>query len=83
MCAYTHHIFYFMILLLLLYVKSLLGPEEPGFFHGLNPGPARQRFDLTFKNSSRTFHEAHVNFYCFVPPSFEMIIILLRQERGL
>ena len=46
-------------------------------------GPARQRFDLTFKNSSRTFHEVHVNFYGFLPPSFEMIIILLQQERGL
>ena len=43
-------------------------------------GPARQRFDLTFKNSSRTFHEVHVNFYGFCSPSFGLHIILLLQE---
>ena len=43
-------------------------------------GPARQRFDLTFKNSSPTFHEVHVNFYGFVSPSFGLHIILLLQE---
>jgi hypothetical protein len=46
-------------------------------------GPARQRFDLTFKNSSPTFHEVHVNVYGFLPPSFEIIIILFQQERSL
>ena len=46
-------------------------------------GPARQRFDLTFKNSSPTFHEVCVNFYVFCSPSFSKIITLFQQERSL
>ncbi len=77
MFAYTHHIFVYLIShykILLLYVKSLLGPKKTGNFftrtnnhRGLEmfclSGPARQRFDLTFKKSSPTFHEVHVNVY--------------------
>ena len=97
MFAYTHHIFVYFISyykILLLYVKSLLGPRKTGnsftrtnCHRGLEmfclSGPARQRFDLTFKNSSRTFHEVRGNFYSFRSPSRSKIIILLQQDRGL
>ena len=97
MFAYTRHIFVYFISyykILLLYVKSLLGQRKTGnsftrtnCHRGLDmfclSGPARQRFDLTFKNSSPTFHEVCVNFYGFCSPTCSKIVTLFRQERTL
>ncbi len=102
MFAYTHHIFVYvmshykiLLLLLLLYVTSMLGPPgktgklftRNNRHRGLEmvclSGPARQRFDLTFKNSNLTFHEVHVNFYGFVSPSFGLHIILFLHALAL
>ena len=39
-------------------------------------GPARQRFDLTYKSSSSTFHEVPVDFYGLLVFSFGLHIVL-------
>ena len=57
------------------------GPRGLEIF-GLS-GPARQRFDLTFKNSSSTFHEVHLNFYGFLVFSFGLHNVLFLPALGL
>ena len=84
LCLLTPTIFSYMLFLIIRYyyymLPPCLAPEEKqrnpftmnNCHRGLEifcvSGPARQRFDLTFKNSRSTFHEVHFSFYGFSHP---------------
>ena len=92
LCLLTPTIFSYMLFLIIRYYYYMLHPclapqEKRGNFFTRNnchrgleifclSGPARQRFDLTFKNSSSTFHEVHVNFCGFLVFSFGLHTVL-------